>query len=182
MSLVIGIDVGIKNLGICVYDFAKNKVIYWDNISLVHNGRYLPADNVQYVRNFMDRYESFFANCFAVLVERQMRANMRIIESVLQAMNYEKCTIINARYVKMHYGLSTKSYRGNKAKAVEWALGFCASNPGAFEDNIGDYFQKCKKQDDLADSLLLVMYYLDTYSSQLTSEIGISNFTLEALT
>jgi len=28
-----------------------------------------------------------------------------------------------------------------------------------------------KKQDDLADSLLLVMYYLDTYSNQLTGDL-----------
>ena len=179
MSLVIAIDVGIKNLGLCVFDFASQRVVFWDNVTLVPGGRYLPAENVQYVRNFMDKYQGFFANAFAVLIERQMRANMRIIESLLQHCTYDKCHIINARSVKMHYGLSTKNYRGNKAKAVEWALGFCAANPTAFADGLNARFQGSKKQDDLADSLLLIMYYLDTFSSQLTSEIGISNFRLE---
>ena len=102
-----------------------------------------------------------------------MRANMRIIESVLHVMNYDKCVIISARSVKMHYGLSTKNYRGNKAKAVEWALGFCAANADVFCEGLDTSFHKSKKQDDLADSLLLVMYYLDTYSPQLESGAGI---------
>ena len=33
-------------------------------------------------------------------------------------------------------------------------------------------FTGAKKQDDLADSLLLVMYYLDTYSNQLTMDLA----------
>lgn len=179
MSLVIAIDVGIKNLGLCVFDFATQQVVYWDNVTLVPGGRYLPAENVQYVRQFLNKYQGFFANAFAVLIERQMRANMRIIESLLHYSTFDRCHIINARSVKMHYGLSTKNYRGNKAKAVEWALGFCAANPTAFAEGLNERFQRSKKQDDLADSLLLTMYYLDTFSSQLTSEIGISNFRLE---
>ena len=178
MSLVIAIDVGIKNLGLCVFDFATNTVVYWDNVTLVPSGRYLPANNVQYVRQFINKYEYFFANAFAVLIERQMRANMRIIESLLHHSTYGKCHIINARSGELHYGLRTRNYRGNKAKAVEWALGFCAANPTAFGEGMKERFQSSKKQDDLADSLLLIMYYLDTFSSQLTSEIGISNFRL----
>ena len=50
MSLVIAIDVGIKNLGLCAYDFCTNQVVYWDNVSLTPGGRYVPAHNVQYVR------------------------------------------------------------------------------------------------------------------------------------
>ena len=49
MRYIVAIDVGIKNLGLCVFDLATCKFVFWNNVSLVPNGRYLPADNVQYV-------------------------------------------------------------------------------------------------------------------------------------
>ena len=167
-SYVIAIDVGIKNLGVCVFDFVSSKICHWDNVSLVpHQGRYIPANNVQYVRNLCESLHHYFSNCVQLLVERQMRCNMRIIEAVLQTMFFERCIIISARSVKMHYGLSTKNYRANKRIAVEWAGAFIRSNPGVFMDTVADRFL-IGKQDDLADSLLLIMFYLNTYSNQLT--------------
>lgn len=167
MSYVIAIDVGIKNLGLCVFDFTTSQVVHWDNVTLVHTGRYLPANNVQYVREFIDKHSNYFLNAFMVLVERQIRCNMRIIESVFHALFYERCLIISARSVKMHYDLSTKNYKANKQKAVEWAKDFILSSPQAFANGTHSVFRNSKKTDDLADSLLLLMYYLDTYSNQL---------------
>jgi hypothetical protein len=89
MRYVISIDVGIKNLGFCVFDFVTAKFVFWDNISLVPNGRYIPSNNVQYVRDFITRYQSFFDEASCVIVERQMRCNMRIIESVVQALFFD---------------------------------------------------------------------------------------------
>ena len=168
MSLVIAIDVGIKNLAICAYDFISSKVVHWDNVSLVPNGRYIPAQNVEYVRDFVQRHGFLFQNASVVIVERQMRCNMRIIEAVLQCMFFDRCQVVHAKSVKMHYGLSTRNYRANKAKAVEWVKGFTQMNKDIFAPDVLDIFFRGGKQDDLADSLLLVMYYLDTYSNQLT--------------
>ena len=165
-QFVIAIDVGIKNLGLCVFDFCTCKVVHWDCVSLVPNTRYIPMNNVEYVRNFINRYEHYFHSANKVIIERQIRCNMRIIEAVLQTMFYEKCLIISARSVKMHYDLSTKNYRSNKAKAVQWVLGFTRANPEAFDTSCMNVFTNKSKQDDLADSLLLVLYYLDTYSNQ----------------
>jgi hypothetical protein len=164
MRFLIAVDVGIKNLGLCVFDFTTAKVVHWDTISLVSNGRYIPANNVQYVRDFVARYQAYFQEAACVVVERQMRCNMRIIESVLQTLFYDYCTIINARSVKAHYGLGTKNYRMNKQRAVQWTESFLENNPSAFAPGVGGVFQAKNKKDDLADSLLLVMYYLDTYA------------------
>ena len=166
-SLVVGVDVGIKNLGLCAYDFVSSQVVHWANVSLVPNGRYLPANNVQYVCDFIEAHCELFADASVVVVERQMRCNMRIIEAILQTVFRDKCTIINPRCVKMHYDLSTRNYRANKARAVEWSTQFLESNPSVFVETLADSFRRIKKQDDLADSLLLVMFYLDTYSNQL---------------
>lgn len=167
-QFIIAIDVGIKNLGLCIFDFCKSQFVHWDCVSLVPNGRYVPMNNVEYVRKFVERYEHYFANASKIIVERQIRCNMRIVEAVIQTMFYDKCIIISARSVKMHYDLSTKNYRANKQRAVQWASEFTRANPLAFYGTCVESFKNKSKQDDLADSLLLVLYYLDTYSNQLT--------------
>jgi len=172
MSYVIAVDVGIKNLGLCIFDFRISKVVLWENVTLVPSGRYIPAHNVQYVRDFVRKYEDYFNNAFQVIIERQMRCNMRIIESLMQSMYFDRCIVISARSVKAHYDLSTRNYRANKQKAVQWATNFIWQNPQVFVDEIRESYRAAKKQDDLADSLLMLMYYLDTYSNQLTSTIS----------
>ena len=174
MSLVIAVDVGVKNLGLCVFDFRTSTVVLWENVPLVPSGCYLPAHNVQYVRNFVRKYDSYFQDAFQIVIERQMRCNMRIIELVLQSMFYDKCTIISARSVKCHYDLSTKNYRGNKLKAVSFVNEFVSKNASAFVTAQLKRYIESKKQDDLADSLIMILYYLDTYSNQLTT--GLSEF------
>mgnify|MGYP006138019575 CR=1 FL=1 len=166
MTLIIAIDVGVKNLGICAYSFLNNKVVFWDNVSLTPNGRYIPAQNVQYVRDFVTKHLHLFENAMAIVVERQMRCNMRIIEAVFQTMFFDRCFVVTPRSVKVHYNLSTRNYRTNKAKAVEWTQFFLMNNPDALTEECAKSFKDAKKQDDFADALLLVMYYLDTYSNQ----------------
>ena len=166
MTLAVAIDVGIKNLGVCAFDFSNGQVVHWENVSLVPSGRYIPAQNVQYVRDFVNRYQFLFANASAVIVERQMRCNMRIIESLIHMLFYDRCHVVHARCVKLHYGLSTRNYRQNKVKAVEWAKEFMKQNALIFAPGTAEHFLASTKQDDLADSLLLAMFYLDTYSNQ----------------
>ena len=166
MSLIIAIDVGIKNLGLCAYDMLTNQVEYWANTPLC-DSRYLPANNVRYVREFVRKHRDLFERALTVLVERQMRTNMRIVEAVFESLYFDKCIVLSPRAVKQHYGLCTRNYRGNKQKAVEWASEFVTNNSGTFKEGALKGFESGSKRDDLADSLLLLMFYLDTYSEQL---------------
>lgn len=170
MSYIVAIDVGIKNLGLCVFDFCSAKVVHWDCVSLVPTGRYIPSNNVDYVRSFVSRHKCFFDEANKVIIERQIRCNMRIVEAILQTLFWERCIIISARSVKIHYDLSTKNYRANKQKAVQWVTRFTQANEQAFESTALSAFKMKSKQDDLADSLLLILYYLDTYSNHLNED------------
>ena len=164
---IVAVDVGVKNLAVCVLDIATHKVVRWHVGSLVPDGRrYLPHQNVAYVKEWLELWKGYFDDAIAVIVERQMRCNMRIIESLIQFAYYDKCHVINARSVKLHYGLSMRNYRLNKNKAVEWAVDFMAKNPQVFDVTPTEVFRASTKKDDYADSLLLVMYYLDTFSRQ----------------
>ena len=165
MSYVVAIDVGIKNLGLCVYDFITSQVVHWETVSLAT--KYQPMLNVRYVREFVESHAHYFEHAQTVLVERQMRCNMRIIEAVFHTLFYDTCIILNPRSVKLHYGLCMHNYRANKERAVEWATDFVESNPRVIAETPKQTWTSSKKRDDLADALLLVMYYLDTYSNQL---------------
>jgi len=175
----IAIDVGIKNLSFAVFNTTTNKIDHWQRISLVKNGKYMPSHNVQYVHELINDNMLYFSNASVVVIERQIRTNMRIIESVFHALFYSKVHIVPAKNVKMHFGLSTKNYRMNKRKAVEFVQNFIdtahsAEWPSNSIHNIvkhgalncRDVFACEKKQDDLADSLCLMLYYLDTFSDK----------------
>lgn len=172
MKFAVSVDVGVRNLGICVFDFTTSQVVYWQSCSLVQNGPYSPSQNVQYVKAFVDRHQHFFTDASVVVVERQMRLNMRIIEAILQTMFYERCIVMQPSVVKKHYNLSTGSYRGNKDRAIKWADMFVQHNPHAFTTGITDAYRASAKKDDFADALVMLLYYLDTYSNQLTESHG----------
>ena len=57
--------------------------------------------------------------------------------------------------------------QAEQAKAVEFARALTASNPALFATDVAERLLQGGKQDDLADALILVLYYLDTYSNQL---------------
>lgn len=164
MSYIVAIDVGVINLGICVLAVETGQVCHWASEALVSGGRYAPARNVEYVVAFVEKHRDFFENAQCVLVERQMRVNMRIIESVVQALHYDKCIVVSPRLVKMHFGLSRGNYRLNKQAAVQYMQSFVQSAPDLFEPGLVEAALGSTKQDDLADALLMLLYYSDTYS------------------
>jgi hypothetical protein len=162
----VSIDIGIKNCGLCVFDFISGKVVLWKNVPLCP-GKYFPSNNVEYVRKFVEDHAEYFHSAAKVIIERQMRCNMRIIEGILQTMFYDRALIINAKSVKAHYNISTNNYKNNKKRAVLWAKEYAETNPTVFKDGVLRSFTG-GKQDDMADALLMLMYYLDAYSNQIT--------------
>ena len=120
MGFIIAIDVGVKNLGFSVYDVKQSKLVQWKNVPICGNGAYLASRNVEYVHQFINEHAHFFANLHTLLIERQMRVNMRIIESVFQSQFYSKTKVLPAQCIKMHFGLSCQNYRANKKKAIEF--------------------------------------------------------------
>eukprot|EP00962_Isochrysis_galbana_P042521 scaffold15944_cov115-Isochrysis_galbana.AAC.12 len=165
MECIVAIDVGIKNLGICVLRISTGKVCHWASEALVDGGRYTPSRNVEYVVAFVQKHRQHFEHAKCVLVERQMRVNMRIIEAAVQALHYDRCIVVSPRLVKMHFGLSRNNYRLNKQAAVQWMQEFVVSVPELFEPGLVDSALASTKQDDLADALLMVVYYADTYTT-----------------
>ena len=165
---IIGLDIGVVNLGLAVFDLHSHQFCLLTNVRLVPKGnRYYPSENVKLVRNFINEYREYFDNAHRIVLERQMRCNMRIIESVLHAMHYDITTIVNARSVKVHFGISVTGagnhYAENKRRAVDWARNYISEREDLADSVITKEFRTCSKSDDIADAMLMVVYYLRTF-------------------
>jgi len=163
---IIAIDVGIKNLAFICYNVKTREIDCWDNVTICGDDKYMPYNNVDYMYTFVAKYDNYFNHAIKVIIERQMRANMRIIESILHTMFFPICTIISAKEVKMHYDLSTRNYRQNKKAAVEYIAAqletqeACISNHTYCLERLSTH----TKKDDMADAMLLLLFYLQTHN------------------
>ena len=171
MVYLVCVDVGVKNLGLCIVDLDDMSLAKWERVSLYASSKYVPSNNVAYCRQLVQDNKHYFDNAHVIVIEKQIRANMRIIESVLQAMFYDKTLIVHARHVKMHFDLCMRNYRLNKMKAVEFVDNQIKTNNLPFKHT--ELQHQCweaeHKKDDLADSMLLALYYCSTYSSNAES-------------
>lgn len=167
-NLIIAVDIGIRNMGFVVYDPGQKQLLEWKRVDLCDGAVYAPYKNVAMVHNFIDKHANYFANCQMVLVERQMRVNMRILEAVFESRFFEKCRIIQAQAVKVHFSTCCRDYKKNKKRAVEWlGLHWNSHMIQSSMVNFNDYalaWSREPKKDDLADSMLMMLYFINTYS------------------
>ena len=166
MVYLIAIDVGIQNLAFIVYCMKTKCVVCWQRVAIAGDDKYMPQNNVEYIYSLVQQHKEYFDNAIKIVVERQMRANMRIIEAILHAMFYPVCEVMSAKFVKQHFDLSTKNYRQNKKVAVDWVQAYLDSAYQADVRNLPEcreIFSASNKKDDLADALLMLLYFLNTY-------------------
>lgn len=152
--LVLAIDVGIKNLAVCAMDTDAG-LVHWANEALSERA-YQPMHNVQYVHEFIDRNAALFARADRVIVERQMRVNMRIIEAVIHSRFYDKCSVVHARTIKAKFGLGRGNYVLNKKASVDFVHSHLLR---LGEPHWRELFAKTKKRDDLADAYVMALFF-----------------------
>lgn len=164
---IIAIDVGIKNLAFIVYEIKTKKVVCWERVAVAGDDQYMPQNNVDYMYELVAKYQRYFDMAMKVIIEKQMRANMRIIEAILHTMFFPICDVISAKHVKLHFDLSTKNYRLNKKVAVEFIQNYL-EDPDLVsnKEECQLQFAESTKKDDLADAMLLLLYYLKTFTQE----------------
>jgi hypothetical protein len=158
--LIVAIDVGIRNIAHCAMEGAGD-VRAWANEALC-DGAYAPADTVKHVMAFVERHRKLLNEADKIVIERQMRVNMRVVEAVLHALFYDKCTVVHARTVKQRYGLCKRNYRLNKEAAVRFVETLLAERPAC---PWTAHFDRSRKQDDLADAYIMALFFSEQRSS-----------------
>lgn len=176
---VLSIDVGIKNLGVCIYERDEKKIIYWDVLVLTNKG-YASARDVKQL--FDKMLESVCVDF--VIVEKQPSRNvrMRVIEHMI-LMYWTMKDVVNISYSSKHK-LSEqvgefkgkKNYRERKKISIQIVSEMMKTDP------YGTFFEQSRKKDDLSDSYLQALSYLgvkipvmDRYGNKYSSRKPTSN-------
>lgn len=163
MTRILSIDIGVENLAWVLIDAQTRDILGW-HVGPVHDAaEYVPMNNVDYVLRYIDRHRAHFDRADIVLIERQMRVNMRVIEALFHALCYQRATVLSARTVKARYGLCMRNYRLNKKAVAEYVRAH-------LPDNWRAWYEAQKKRDDLADALLQAWYYIDTHPATFSQQ------------
>lgn len=159
--VLLSIDCGIKNLALCLIDPGTKKIIEWE----VSGVPPLHADGVFrcMVRHLNER--PWLLKATTVIIEKQPDRNrgMKAIENLLHTyflIHEKSVTIWDARHkVPDVAGAGKARYAQRKKTSIERARKFIADD-GPNKEFVA-FFDKHKKRDDLADSLLQALSFID---------------------
>lgn len=154
--IIVAIDPGIRNLGWSVYDDVKEQFISFGRYDLLKDQP--KAKHTKYpdlVHDFITASKDVFDLADAVVIEVQMVAKFKVIQTAFQCFFWPKSHLISPRSVRCHFNISTGNYAKNKKASVTKIpeLDIPVRNKQWFER-----FDKTKR-DDVADAILLGLYY-----------------------
>lgn len=155
--MLLSIDVGIRNLGMCLIDQDTKKIKHWDATGIPpehSNGLYIC------LRDHM-RARPWVLSASKVLIEKQPDKNktMKSVEHFLQAYficNDKDVLVYDARHkIPDVVGPGRATYLRRKKVSVER----CSEFLKEYNQEWYDWFMKQKKKDDLADTVMQALSY-----------------------
>ena len=180
MSVILSIDVGIKNLSYCLFSVSNDCVSIkdWKNLIVIEgNTKKVEFDElVEYVLDTLS--EEFSNNDFAantVLIENQpmlknglMKTISVVIYTYFKMMSIQTGCIDNVKFVSASNKLKCKrkpidsecskaSYKDRKQLSIQIALQYINR---LCPDKL-NWFHEQKKKDDLADAMCQGIYYIE---------------------
>jgi hypothetical protein len=160
--LILSIDVGIINLGICLYDRDTKKIHNWtaQGVPPKHSDGIFVT-----LRDHLRKNDSWALTADKVLIEKQPDKNkiMKSVEHFITA--YYLCNNLDVQLWDARHkvpdvaGPGKEMYRKRKLTSVTRALDFIKEHNKEWVD----WYSKQTKKDDLADSLMQALsYHVDT--------------------
>lgn len=185
--LVMGIDIGLKNLAICVMD-QNLKIHYWDNGDLITkspkesslrgNKHLITKLVVSHLDKLNDKHKELLTKLNHVFIETQPKKNC--LMSFVSAVVFTKITdlLINQKtkvkfmsprnklkinYTGENLNYKVKSkYSQRKKMAIDYTRWVIRERiPEECKISCSLKLESSKKKDDLADCCLMCVYYLD---------------------
>ena len=150
MTICIGIDPGIVNMGVFALD-KRSQRPELAAVVKIGRGNMLSRDIVPAVFREMAKIipASYHRSSVHVAIENQMKRKMIVVQAALQAYFISKgCTvsIVHPSIVKRGVGLKCEGYKRNKKNAVN------------FMKKKGYNLKNIKKKDDISDAFLIATF------------------------
>lgn len=148
---VVSIDPGLRNFGYAIVQddvlVAFDSICIWD---LVPKGK---QSDYPYIARVLVENTDIFRGADVILIERQMQARMKMIACALRCFFWDKSRMVAPLSVRKHFKISTGVYKDNKKASI-------ALVPKFFNEKQLKRFMSHKKKDDIADAVLMAMYYI----------------------
>jgi hypothetical protein len=159
--MLLSIDCGIKNLAMCLIDPTTKKIHEWDcsGVPPMHAGGVFPC----LVKHLDDR--PWILNSKTVIIEKQPDRNRSIkaVENLLHTyflIHKKEVIIYDARHkIPDVVGAGKAKYAQRKKVSIERARKFLDAS--AINKNWIPIFDKSKKKDDLADTVMQALSFID---------------------
>lgn len=161
--IIVAIDPGIKNLGWSVYDTDKKTFKSFGRYNLVKDQpKKMHTKYVYLVASFIAASKDVFDMADAVVIEMQMVAKYKVIQTAFLTFFWGRSHEISMRSVRCHFGISTGKYASNKKASI-------AKVPDIIRGKNLDWFARFDntKKDDVADAILLALYWSEVKLPQL---------------
>jgi len=142
MTRVLSVDIGERNFAYCA----------WSDMQVV-DLRQIKGDSATRMRTLQER--GVFDDCDVVLVERQMRSKFKEMATAIRCFNWDKTILVAPQSVKRAFKTGTGKHATNKKAHVKTARGFLSA-PQTVK------FDAFRKKDDVADTIMQVMWYRKT--------------------
>lgn len=163
MVFTLGVDVGLVNLSICLYD-SETSSFHVENGSLLSaksnpGNKYVFRESLipYLIEIFIQDRIELFEKADYIVIEQQMRRSMLLIQhslcSYLLSIGKVKVRFVAPRSVKVFFDISCNNYAKNKDAAVKKFLSFIKNKKDL--DNI---MRANKKLDDISDAFLIAYY------------------------
>jgi hypothetical protein len=170
--MIIGsLDIGIVNVGFCVYDTSTCRVRHVEIINLIalHGQRRLQFQDksaVFLVKRAINARKALFDECDVIGIEKQMTRKMVIIQYVFESVLSESCTVFQVppRSVKTFFHTSRGNHLLNKKAAIVCLLSL-------LDDDGKAKIARFHKKDDVADAILQAMYISHHYELLMDKKI-----------
>jgi len=149
--LVGSIDVGTRNMALCVYCTETKRVKLLELYDLTQCKKYAFADqNAVFLCNhFIETHLKLLRQCAYVGIEKQMIRKMVIVQYSLEALLHAHTCVLQIvpRCVKIMFNISKGSHARNKRAAISKVEALIPNGLSAF-----------RKKDDVADAVLMALY------------------------
>ena len=160
--MLLSIDVGIKNLAMCMIDPASKRIHHWDvsGVPPMHADGLYPC----FKRHLSER--DWVLKAKTVLIEKQPDKNKGIksVEHFLHAyfvIHDKEVIIYDARHkIPDVAGAGRARYLERKKASIDRARAFITATDSNNKDWV-EFFDRHKKKDDLADTVMQALSYVN---------------------
>ena len=152
--IIFAVDPGVKNMGYACYDTERKGFITFGKFDMQTGVK--SKEKTKYAlltKRFCDAMEDYLKMADVVLIEAQMQAKMKMIQTAMQCFYWDKSHVIGPLAVRKFFGISMSNYSKNKRTSVILSGQLIHSIK---EKHLMSSFEK---KDDVADAIILARYW-----------------------